>query len=131
MLSARTAAWVVLALLGLVALFQLALALGAPWGAYAMGGAFEGTYPPVMRAAALAQIAVYAGIAAIVSARANLAFKRLHAASRVLIWIVAALFLAGLVLNAISPSRGESLVWTPVTAVLLAGVLRIALARPA
>ena len=25
--------------------FQFALALGAPWGAYAMGGAFPGRYP--------------------------------------------------------------------------------------
>ena len=30
---------------GLVAAFQVALALGAPWGAYAMGGGFPGRMP--------------------------------------------------------------------------------------
>jgi len=30
-------------------LFQLALALGAPWGKLAMGGAFPGRFPPKLR----------------------------------------------------------------------------------
>lgn len=34
--------------------FQLALAFGAPWGAYAMDGAFPGRFPPAMRLAAVA-----------------------------------------------------------------------------
>ena len=37
---------------GVVA-FQLALAAGAPWGAYAMGGAFPGQFPSALRIAAL------------------------------------------------------------------------------
>jgi hypothetical protein len=32
--------------------FRLALAAGAPWGEYAMGGRFPGRFPPAMRAAA-------------------------------------------------------------------------------
>ena len=40
---------------GLVVAFQVALALGAPWGAYAMGGAFPGRMPPPLRVAALIQ----------------------------------------------------------------------------
>ena len=35
--------------------FQLALALGAPWGAYAMGGAYSGRFPPALRVAAVVQ----------------------------------------------------------------------------
>jgi len=31
-----------------VIVFQVALASGAPWGAYAMGGAFPGQFPPVL-----------------------------------------------------------------------------------
>lgn len=38
-----------------VAAFQLALALGAPWGTYVMGGTFPGSFPPAMRAAARRQ----------------------------------------------------------------------------
>ena len=30
-------------------LFQFALALGAAWGKYAMGGKYPGKYPPKMR----------------------------------------------------------------------------------
>jgi hypothetical protein len=50
-----------------VAVFQLALALGAPWGSYAMGGAFPGQYPTFMRIEALfgaALLAVMAGVVA-------------------------------------------------------------------
>ena len=45
---------------GMVVAFQVALALGAPWGAYAMGGAFPGRMPPPLRVAALIQAALLA-----------------------------------------------------------------------
>ena len=40
--------------LGVVA-FQIALAAGAPWGAYAMGGASPGQFPPALRISAIIQ----------------------------------------------------------------------------
>ena len=46
-----------------VVVFQIALAAGAPWGAYAMGGAFPGQFPLALRIAALAQAALIAGMA--------------------------------------------------------------------
>jgi hypothetical protein len=36
-----------------VVAFQIALAAGAPWGAFAMGGAFPGQFPPALRIVAL------------------------------------------------------------------------------
>ena len=51
---------------------ELALAAGAPWGEYAMGGAFPGQFPPALRAAALVQVAILAVWAAVVLARAGL-----------------------------------------------------------
>ena len=45
----RIAGIVYAAATAVVAAFQIALALGAPWGAYAMGGAFPGQFPPTMR----------------------------------------------------------------------------------
>ena len=36
-----------------VVAFQIALAAGAPWGAFAMGGAFPRQFPPAMRIAAI------------------------------------------------------------------------------
>ena len=54
-----------------VILFQIVLAAGAPWGEYAMGGAFPGQFPPALRIAALVQAALLAGMAAIVLARVD------------------------------------------------------------
>jgi len=42
-------------LMALVILFQIALALGAPWGQYAMGGSFPGVYPVAMRITTVAK----------------------------------------------------------------------------
>ena len=45
----------------IVVAFQIALALGAPWGAYAMGGAYPGQFPPELRIAALVQAGILFG----------------------------------------------------------------------
>jgi hypothetical protein len=103
-----------------VAVFQLALALGAPWGSYAMGGAFPGQYPTFMRIEALFGAALLAVMAGVVLSRAGLALPRLSRASRWLVWIIVAYGVVGLVLNLISPSGGERAIWTPVALVLLA-----------
>ena len=49
----RAAALVYAALTAGIVVFQLALAAGAPWGAYAMGGAFPGQFPLALRVAAV------------------------------------------------------------------------------
>jgi hypothetical protein len=48
-----------------VVAYQLALALGAPWGAYAMGGRVPGRFPPALRVLTLVQ-AVVLGLLALV-----------------------------------------------------------------
>ena len=53
--------------------FQVALVAGAPWGAFAMGGAFPGRFPPGARVAALLQGALIALTAAVVLSRAGVA----------------------------------------------------------
>src|SRR5215208_3420121 len=87
--------------------FQIALAAGAPWGAYAMGGAFPGQFPPALRIAALVQAALIAGMATIVMSRAGLIFAGWSRVSRWLVWIVVVLVAVSLVLNLITPSGGE------------------------
>jgi hypothetical protein len=74
---------------GVVA-FQVALAAGAPWGAYAMGGAFPGQFPPALRIAALVQAALIFGMAAVVMSRAGLVLAGWSRASRWLAWVVVA-----------------------------------------
>lgn len=128
--SARLCARVFAVLTGVVCLFQLALALGAPWGAYAMGGAFPGVFPPAMRVAALVQIPILAGLAGLVLSRAGVTLPKWRAASRWATWIVVAFLGVGVVLNLITPSAMERTIWAPVATVLFLCGLRVALARP-
>jgi hypothetical protein len=97
-----------------VVLFQLALAAGAPWGALTMGGAFPGRLPAAMRVAAVAQALLLLLLAAIVAARAGLMLPRWRTTSRTLVWGVVAVLLLGALLNAMTPSPWERLLWLPV-----------------
>ncbi len=54
-----------------VVIFQLALAAGVPWGAFAMGGASPGQFPPSLRLAALVQAGLLILLALVVLARAG------------------------------------------------------------
>ena len=107
--------------------FQLALALGAPWGAYAMGGKYPGRFPAPMRIAAVVQALILAGLAGVVLARAGLALEAWGSAASWLIWVVVGFSAVSLVLNSVTTSRGERLVWVPVAVVMLASSLVVAL----
>ncbi|CAA9235229.1 MAG: hypothetical protein AVDCRST_MAG93-1064 [uncultured Chloroflexia bacterium] len=108
--------------------FQLALALGAPWGAYAMGGAFPGRFPLTMRLAALAQTILLGLLAAVVLSRAGLVLPQWSQASGWLTWVVVTYTTIAVVLNAITPSVRERRLWLPVTLMLVASSLMVALA---
>jgi hypothetical protein len=110
-----------------VVTFQVALALGAPWGAYAMGGAVPGRFPSALRVAALIQGVLIGGLAIVVLATAGLALPGFAEAAPLLIWAVVAVAAIALVMNAISRSPGERRIWTPVAAVLLVSSLVVAL----
>ena len=111
----------------LVIAFQIALAAGAPWGAYAMGGAFPGQFPPSMRIGAGVQAIILAGLAGVVLARAGVALGGWSRASRWLIWVVVAFSTLSLVLNLITPSTDERAIWAPVAFVMLASSLVVAI----
>ena len=110
-----------------VVAFQVALAAGAPWGAYAMGGAFRGQLPLPLRIAALAQAALITAMAAVVMSRAGLVLAGWSGASRWLVWVVVASSAVSLVLNLITPSAGERAIWTPVASLLLASSAVVAI----
>jgi hypothetical protein len=111
--------------------FQLALAAGAPWGAYAMGGAFPGQFPPELRVAAVVQAVILALLALVVLARAGVALPRWSRASRGWIWVVVAFSAISLVLNTITPSAKERAIWMPVAVIMLVSSLIVALGKPA
>jgi hypothetical protein len=114
---------------GVVA-FQFALAAGAPWGAYAMGGAFPGRFPPPMRVAAAIQGVVLGLVALVVLATAGVIDIPLVTSLPWLIWAVVAVMALGVVLNAISRSAGERRLWVPVTLILLGTSLIVAVGQP-
>ena len=125
----RIAGIVYTAATAIVVAFQIALALGAPWGAYAMGGAYPGQFPPAMRVAALIQAGILLGFAGIVLARAGIALRAWERVSRWMVWVVVAFAALSLVLNLITPSAGERMLWAPVALVLLVCSLLVATGR--
>jgi hypothetical protein len=110
---------------GVVA-FQLALALGAPWGAYAMGGAFPGRYPPPMQVAAAGQAVVIGLLAIVVLSAAGIALPDLASTLPWLAWVPVVFSALAVVLNSISRSAGERRIWVPVSVALLLCSLLVA-----
>ncbi|ATQ45068.1 hypothetical protein CSW64_16600 [Caulobacter mirabilis] len=113
----------------LTAAFQVALALGAPWGELAMGGGVKGVLPLGLRLAALAQAALLGVMALVMLSRAGLLLTSWEPASRYLVWVAVAMLAISTVLNLATPSTMERLIWAPVAGALLIAGLRVALGR--
>lgn len=123
-----TLAGIAFAVVGIgVIAFQVALALGAPWGAYAMGGAFPGRLPSAMRVAAVAQAVVIGLLVVAVLAAAGIGVSGLAASLPWLVWVAVVVSAIAVVLNAISRSTGERRIWLPVSLVMLISSLVVAL----
>lgn len=113
-------------ILAVLAIFQAALAFGAPIGQYAWGGQHR-VLPLKLRIGSVVAILVYALIVVI-------AFDRLGAIdvfpepfSVVAMWVIFGYFTLGIFMNAISRSKPERNVMTPVCIVLAVLSLLIAL----
>jgi len=126
MIEAITAAYVFSVFtVGAIA-FQLALALGMPWGEMAMGGRFPGRFPPTMRVAAVVQSLVLGFCAAVVVSRAGLMFEQFYELSRSVVWLVVGLCGVSVILKLITPSKKERILWAPITLVLFTTALVVA-----
>jgi hypothetical protein len=110
--------------------FQLALAAGAPWGAYAMGGAYPGQFPPALRISAIIQAVLLVFFALVVLARADMILPKWSRASRWLAWVVFAFSVVSLILNLITPSAGERAIWAPVAFILMISCGIVAFTKP-
>jgi hypothetical protein len=102
-----------------LAVFQLALAAGAPLGRFAWGGGHE-RLPTNLRIGSVVSIAIYAAFALIVLERAGVT-RVLPSPSiaNVGIWVIVGYLALGVVMNAISRSPPERFTMTPVALVLL------------
>jgi hypothetical protein len=121
-----TAALLLTVLLALLAVFQVALILGAPIGHFAWGGQHR-VLPTRLRIGSVVSILIYAVIALAGLDRAGTVDVFPGAFSAVAMWIVFAYFALGIVLNAISRSKHERYTMVPVTLALAVLSLLVAL----
>jgi hypothetical protein len=103
------AAILAVVLLVVIVVFQLALALGAPWGAAAWGGQNPGVLPRRLRiASAVVAVVVYPLVIAVVLAAAGLIGDDwLPVDGTVAMWVLAGLLGVGALMNVASRSRPE------------------------
>ena len=105
----------------LVCLFQLALVFGAPWGEYTMGGQTKGKLPAQGRVMAGVSILVLILMAQVLLATVGegLITAWPDPILEVLKWLTFAYAILGFVMNWITRSKKERMVWGPVATILL------------
>ena len=129
LVSAKVGRWAALTYgmaTAVVVIFEMALAAGAPWGEFTMGGTWPGRLPPALRLGAVVQALMLAAMAGVVLARSGGAPARWARQSRWMIWIVVAVAALSLALNLMTPSAAERAAWAPVAFVMLATSLIVA-----
>lgn len=117
--------FIVLAII--IAIFQVALFLGAPLGEYTLGGKFPGKLPAKVRAATLIQILILMVFVIIVTAKAGIAFDQYNSIAQYGIWFVVAFFILGTLANLSSPSKKEKLIMGPANIIALVCTVIVAL----
>jgi hypothetical protein len=114
----QIAAIVAVVVLGVITIFQLALALGVPWGAAAWGGSHSGVLPGRLRvASAVVGLVVYPLIALLILATAGLINVDVPGSGPTAMWFLTGFFTLGAIANFASRSKVER-IWGPVTLVL-------------
>ncbi len=126
-MASRVAAWLAAAIFLIVAAFQAALVLGAPWGEYTQGGGTSGALASSGRL-----IAAVSCLLSIVMAGAILARVREGPLQRfparvvtILAWVTTVYSAVAVVLNIITRSTTERALWAPVSIVLLILVVTV------
>jgi hypothetical protein len=110
-------------------LFEIALAAGVPWGEIAWGGNYPGTLPTELRVASMVQAFILLAMLFVVVIRAGIIFPALLPISKRLVWVVVAYCALGVIVNAITPSFWERIIWVPVLTICFVSSLIVAKAR--
>lgn len=120
-------AYIACVILAALALFQLALILGAPIGKFAWGGAHT-VLPIKLRVGSFVSIILYGIFAIFILGKAGLtSIISDEGIVNVGIWVLTAYFVLGVFMNGISRSKPERALMTPVALVLAVLCLLIAL----
>jgi hypothetical protein len=116
--NGQIAAIVAVVVLLVITTFQLALALGAPWGAAAWGGSHPGVLPGRLRvASAMVGLGVYPLIALLILATAGHVKVDIPGSGPTAMWVLTGFFILGGIANFASRSKVER-IWGPFTLVL-------------
>jgi hypothetical protein len=114
-------------ILAVLAVFQAALIAGAPIGRFAWGGQHD-VLPPRLRVGSAVSIVLYAAFALVILERAGLAtIFGSPGFVQVACWVLFGYFTLGILMNGISRSKPERNTMAPVSLVLAALVLLVAL----
>ena len=109
------AAYVLVVVQTCVALFQLALVLGAPMGEYTLGGQNPGKLPRNLRIASAVSMLVNLAIAGHYLAQTGSLTTLLpRDLNQIANWALVGFNVVGLVMNSISRSKKERQMWVPV-----------------
>ena len=105
----------------MVVVFQLALVLGLPWGEYTQGGQTKGRLSASGRTTAAVSAFILVGMAQAMLAPRGVG---VFATSpdwliTTLVWVTFGYAVLGFIVNWITPSKKERMIWGPVTTVLL------------
>ena len=116
-------AWTAAVLFCIIAAFQAALVLGAPWGEYTQGGGTSGTLTAsgrIMAAVSCVLSMVMAGAILSRVGRGPLGRRLPVRVTTVLAWFTMVYAGIAVVLNLITRSTAERALWAPVSILLLA-----------
>lgn len=111
----QSAALVYAACCAAVIVFQFCLIAGAPWGRLTQGGQHSGALPGQNRVFAAISIVLLIGMAGSLLSAAGLWLNWPAWMS----WVALAIQALSTLMNWITPSRPERLLWGPVTSVML------------
>lgn len=103
----------------MIALFQLSLALGAPFGRASFGGTNEGRLPKNLRLVSAGAAVIWVVAALVVMGRADLDQSPLpEAVLRPGAWVIVGVLAIGALMNFASKSPWERFMWGPFSLIL-------------
>ena len=122
------AVWLLVVAFLKLSLFQLALAFGAGWGELAFGGAHKGKLPKNLRIVSAFSFLVALALAGHYLSELGFLPSLLDGGNRAVAnWVFFGFLAVGAVLNNISRSKPERRLWGPITLVMAASALIVAL----
>ncbi|HFU75953.1 MAG TPA: hypothetical protein ENK66_06875 [Arcobacter sp.] len=101
----------------IVIVFQFLLISGKPYGHLAMGGKFPGVFSIKLRISAFLQACLLLFMSLVILSNAEVISIEILRSSK-LVWFSIGVSFISFVLNIITPSYYERLLWGPVTAIL-------------